>query len=228
VIGIETDRGPWVQALLAAGYRVWAINPNLLQVACYRERHSVSGAKGDPLTRTRPPTGYGPTGTSYGRRRGQRPGRAGILPLGQHPDAAVYRSRPGLSQLLAARLPAEFGDDPTRCGSWAWLYQPKNRWQNAPGVLDAAEPVREGRVVVLEGLELALGVGVVGDAWAAVRLGHTEVAEQQGDRLGGHRGAQVGMHGELASLDLLGGDGVGQQLLDQRGGLPVATIQPTT
>jgi transposase len=45
VIGIETDRGPWVQALLAAGYRVYAINP--LQVARYRERHSVSGAKSD-------------------------------------------------------------------------------------------------------------------------------------------------------------------------------------
>jgi transposase len=45
VIGIETDRGPWVQALLAAGYQVWAINP--LQVARYRERHSVSGAKSD-------------------------------------------------------------------------------------------------------------------------------------------------------------------------------------
>jgi transposase len=45
VIGIETDRGPWVQALIAAGYRVYAINP--LQVARYRERHSVSGAKSD-------------------------------------------------------------------------------------------------------------------------------------------------------------------------------------
>lgn len=45
VIGIETDRGLWVQALIAAGYRVFAINP--LQVARYRERHSVSGAKSD-------------------------------------------------------------------------------------------------------------------------------------------------------------------------------------
>jgi transposase len=45
VVGIETDRGPWVQALLAAGYQVWAINP--LQVARYRERRSVSGAKSD-------------------------------------------------------------------------------------------------------------------------------------------------------------------------------------
>lgn len=44
-IGIETDRGPWVIALIAAGYRVFAINP--LQVARYRERRSVSGAKSD-------------------------------------------------------------------------------------------------------------------------------------------------------------------------------------
>jgi transposase/transposase IS116/IS110/IS902 family protein len=46
VIGIETDRGPWVAALVAAGYRVFAVNP--LQVARYRERHSPSGAKSDP------------------------------------------------------------------------------------------------------------------------------------------------------------------------------------
>ena len=44
-VGIETDRGPWVQALLAAGYVVFAINP--MQVARYRERHSASGAKSD-------------------------------------------------------------------------------------------------------------------------------------------------------------------------------------
>jgi len=45
VIGIETDRGPWVQALIAAGYTVLAINP--LQASRYRERHGVSGAKSD-------------------------------------------------------------------------------------------------------------------------------------------------------------------------------------
>jgi transposase len=45
LVGIETDRGPWVAALIAAGYRVFAINP--LQVARYRQRHSVSGAKSD-------------------------------------------------------------------------------------------------------------------------------------------------------------------------------------
>jgi transposase len=45
VVGIETDRGPWVQALLAAGYQVYPVNP--LQVARFRERHGVSGAKSD-------------------------------------------------------------------------------------------------------------------------------------------------------------------------------------
>ena len=44
-IGIETDRGPWVAALVAAGYRVFAINPR--QVARYPERHGTSGAKSD-------------------------------------------------------------------------------------------------------------------------------------------------------------------------------------
>ena len=46
LVGIETERGPWVQALVAAGYRVCAINP--LQAARYRERHRLSGAKSDP------------------------------------------------------------------------------------------------------------------------------------------------------------------------------------
>ena len=45
VVGIETDRGPWVQALIAAGYTVFAVNP--LQAARYRDRLSVSGAKSD-------------------------------------------------------------------------------------------------------------------------------------------------------------------------------------
>ena len=42
-VGIETDRGPWVQALIAAGYTVYAVNP--LQASRYRERHGVSGAQ---------------------------------------------------------------------------------------------------------------------------------------------------------------------------------------
>ena len=46
VIGIETDRGLWVQALVEAGYVVYAINPRA--ASRYRDRHSVSGAKSDP------------------------------------------------------------------------------------------------------------------------------------------------------------------------------------
>jgi len=46
VVGIETDRGPWVAALVAAGYTVYAVNP--LQAAHYRVRHATSGAKSDP------------------------------------------------------------------------------------------------------------------------------------------------------------------------------------
>ena len=45
VIGIETDRGPWVAALIAAGYTVFPVNP--LQASRYRQRHGVSGAKSD-------------------------------------------------------------------------------------------------------------------------------------------------------------------------------------
>jgi transposase len=45
LVGIETDRGPWVRALIAAGYVVLAVNP--LQAARFRDRLGVSGAKSD-------------------------------------------------------------------------------------------------------------------------------------------------------------------------------------
>lgn len=45
VVGIETDRGPWVQALIAAGYVVFGVNPK--QAARHREVISISGAKDD-------------------------------------------------------------------------------------------------------------------------------------------------------------------------------------
>jgi transposase len=45
VAGTETDRGPWVAALVAAGYTVYGVNP--MQASRYRERHGVSGAKSD-------------------------------------------------------------------------------------------------------------------------------------------------------------------------------------
>jgi hypothetical protein len=51
VVAIETDRGLWVQALTAAGYRVYGLNPK--QVARFKERYSNSGAKSDVLTELR-------------------------------------------------------------------------------------------------------------------------------------------------------------------------------
>jgi len=45
LVGIETERGPWVASLVAAGYTVYALNPR--SAARYRERHTISGAKSD-------------------------------------------------------------------------------------------------------------------------------------------------------------------------------------
>ena len=43
VVGVETDRGLWVGALIAAGYRVYAINP--MAVSRYRDRHRLGGSE---------------------------------------------------------------------------------------------------------------------------------------------------------------------------------------
>jgi hypothetical protein len=46
MIATETDRGLFVGSLVAAGYRVLAVNP--MSTSRYRQRHSTSGAKSDP------------------------------------------------------------------------------------------------------------------------------------------------------------------------------------
>ena len=45
-IATETDRGLFIGAMVASGYRVLAVNP--FSTSRYRERHSTSGAKSDP------------------------------------------------------------------------------------------------------------------------------------------------------------------------------------
>jgi transposase len=45
LVCIEVDRGPWVRALIAAGYQVYGVNPK--QAARHRELMSLSGAKSD-------------------------------------------------------------------------------------------------------------------------------------------------------------------------------------
>ena len=47
VLAIETDRGPWVRVLVAAGYRVFAVNPK--QAARHREVVAVTGQEGRHL-----------------------------------------------------------------------------------------------------------------------------------------------------------------------------------
>jgi hypothetical protein len=83
VVGIETDRGPLVQALIAAGYLIDAVNP--LQVARYRARHGTSGAKERPRECARAGRAAFdaarvlPGRPGRLRRRPRRPGRAGDL-----------------------------------------------------------------------------------------------------------------------------------------------------
>src|SRR5665811_2160167 len=108
-IGIETDRGPWVAALVASGYQVYAINP--LQSARAREGQDVSGAKSDAgdahvladLVRTHCHQLRTVAGDSAGR-RGQGPDPDAPEPdLGPNPPGAaaalqpagVLPSRPG-------------------------------------------------------------------------------------------------------------------------------------
>ncbi len=45
VVGIETDRGLLVHAMLAGGYQIYAVNPR--SVDRYRDRHALAGAKSD-------------------------------------------------------------------------------------------------------------------------------------------------------------------------------------
>jgi transposase len=63
-VGIETPTGLLPQALLAAGYELYAINPK--SASHYRDRHSVSGAKSDPGDSKISPTWSAPTGTTTG------------------------------------------------------------------------------------------------------------------------------------------------------------------
>ncbi len=95
-------------------------------------------------------------------------------------------------------------------------------------VLEGAEALGEVRTV-LERAELGLGIRVVvAHVRPGVALGHTEVREQEGNRLGGHRGAAIGVDGELVARDALLGDRLGEQRLGKSCPFCTASIQPTT
>ena len=73
---------------------------------------------------------------------------------------------------------------------------------------------------ILHCLELRLRIRiVVGDVGSRMSLGDTQIGQQQGHRLGGHRTAAVGVQGQLRRLDPLLGTRLGDQLFGQAGRL---------
>ena len=111
VVGIETDRGPWVTALIAAGYLVFPVNP--LQASRYRERHGVSGPRATPATRTCSRTWCAPTPTSCARRPATRPEAEAVKVLARthktliwERTRAVQRLRHQLREYFPAALEA--------------------------------------------------------------------------------------------------------------------------
>lgn len=65
LVGIETDPGPWVRALIAAGYQVFGVNPKT--AARHRE---LTHCRAPRTTRPTPapwPTCCAPVATSYAR-----------------------------------------------------------------------------------------------------------------------------------------------------------------
>jgi hypothetical protein len=71
LVGIETDRVPWVAALVAAGYQVFAVNPGSWPAT--GSGTAPRGLKATPPTRTLWPTWCAPTPASCAR--GHRAGR---------------------------------------------------------------------------------------------------------------------------------------------------------
>jgi hypothetical protein len=89
-VGIETDRGLLVGALLAAGYQVYAVNPRV--VGRYRGRHRAARAKSDRGMPRCWLIWSAPTGTTTARSRvtARRPGR-----LAGHGDGGLSRGAAG-------------------------------------------------------------------------------------------------------------------------------------
>lgn len=84
-------------------------------------------------------------------------------------------------------------------------------------VLDGPKTIRKLRSV-FKGLELTLGVRIViGHMRSAMGFGDSQVGQHKGDRLGGHRGAAVGMEVELAGNDALLVAAVADQAFGQLG-----------
>src|SRR5215212_3664723 len=69
---------------------------------------NASPATAPPSIIRRPPDGQNTNITTL------QPDRTLVDHFHEHPDAEIYRSLPGLGDVLGARVLAEFGDDPNR------------------------------------------------------------------------------------------------------------------
>ena len=73
----------------------------------------------------------------------------------------------------------------------------------AAAILDRAKAIREIGPV-LHGAKLTFRKRIIiGNVRAAVGLGDAEIRQQKGHRLGCHRGAAIGVNGQLSRLDVL-------------------------
>ena len=140
LVCIETDRGPWVRALIAAGYQVYGVNPK--QAARHRELHVDVGCQ-ERQGRRPHPGRHGPDPpppAASGRRRlrhrrggqGRGPG-ASDADLGTHPPhAAATGGATGLLPRRAGGLPGVDADrQPMRWNCWR-RHPPRPRRPSSP------------------------------------------------------------------------------------------------
>ncbi len=128
LVGIETERGPWVASLVAAGYTVYALNPR--SAARYRERHSISRAKTDAaaahalaeivrLDRAEHRPVAGDSTLAEGIKHGARAHQGLVWERARH----VLRLRSASREFYPAALQAfpdmDEPDALERCGSWS-------------------------------------------------------------------------------------------------------------
>ena len=118
VVVIETDRGPWVKALAAAGYRVYGVNPK--QAARHKEAVAVRGRRTTSSTRAPWRTWAGPGGT-----RSARSPLTAILPR-------LSGSRPALTRSSCGSAPGTCCGCGPLCGSTSpppWMPMPASPWR---------------------------------------------------------------------------------------------------
>ena len=115
--------------------------------------------------------------------------------FGQHPDAEIYRSQPGMGAILGARVLAEFGDDPRRyaCGKARRNYAGTSPITRASGKkkIVAARYIRTDRLIdalraqAFAALTASPGARAFYDTQRARGHGHEDALRRLANRLVG-------------------------------------------